>query len=256
MIKSIIVEDDPNHSDTLIRSIKDLHQQIDILAVCTNIQDAERSINERKPELVFLDIELEGGGSGFELIKRFDNLDFAVIFTTQHNNTSNAINAIRLCALDFLPKPVLPSELGVSLNRFFENRAASIERVRTLKMNLELERDETKTIWISDIDRNIRVKTDNILYAQSENTTTFFFLTNEVYGKKKLASTVSIGKWEEVIERHGFCRIHNRNLVNLEHVVEFAKHDNTVKMMDGTILAVSKQRKDTLLRRLGLTKFH
>ncbi len=255
MIKSVIVEDDPKHSSTLAQLLKEIDLHVEVVSICANIKEAEAAISDNGPELVFLDIELEGGENGFDLLKRFDNLNFAVIFTTQFNNTHNAINAIRLCALDFLPKPILREELKTSLNRFIENKLISIERIRTLKMNLELEKNEGKTIWISDTDRSIRVKLDNILYAQSENTTTFFFLISEVHGMKKLTSTINIGKWEQTLERHGFFRIHNRNLVNLEYVIEFARFDNTVKMVNGTTLSVSKQRKETLLKRLGLVKF-
>jgi two-component system LytT family response regulator len=255
MIKTVIVEDDPSHCKTLEMMLAEVNAGIEVVATCTNSSDAVAAIEEYKPELVFLDIELEGDKTGFDVIKECRQPDFSVIFTTQYTTANNAINAIRLSALDFLPKPLLQSELLSAVNHFIEDKRVSIERLRTLKMNLEIERSNAKVIWIGDGEKSLRVNSDNILYAQSDNTTTFFFLASEIHGRRKITSTISIGQWEEVLERYGFCRIHNRCLVNLEYVVEYARLDSTVKMRNDEVLSVSRQRKDHLLKRLGLTKF-
>ena len=134
MIKSIIVEDDPNYSKSLIELLNSVDEPIEVLATCSNIREAQIAIDKYRPELLFLDIELEGEETGFDLLRRFEKLDFAVIFTTQYNNTSNAINAIRLCALDFLPKPILQKELCDSLKRFIENKKTGISTIITMSL--------------------------------------------------------------------------------------------------------------------------
>ena len=132
MIKAIIVEDDPGHSGRLLALLKNLDRPIEVLQVCTSVNEALGAIEENHPELIFLDIILEEGETGFDLLKKVAVLDFEVIFTTSHNSAENVISAIRACALDFLPKPVIPTELQTAVERFVGNKKLGIEQIKTL----------------------------------------------------------------------------------------------------------------------------
>lgn len=253
MIKSIIVEDDPSHSDRLVKLLKKIDVPIEILSVNTNVEATLTSINEYRPELIFLDIELEGSETGFDLLKKIEVLDFDVIFTTSHTNINNAIAAIRACALDFLPKPLIITELERAVKRFMENKKIGIEQVKTLKANLELNNFDDRLIWIATGSHYVKVEINNIIYCESDNEVVHFFLQTAIEGKLQHTSSKSIGEWEKILEHSQVCRIHNQFLVNLKHVVTYTRGDGgLVKMSNGKGLPVSKARKETLLKRLGL----
>jgi two-component system, LytTR family, response regulator len=77
-------------------------------------QEAIKSIQKYRPDLIFLDIEMPGM-SGFEMLKKISPLNFDVVFTTAYDRY--AINAIRISALDYLLKPIDTEELNSVIMR-------------------------------------------------------------------------------------------------------------------------------------------
>ena len=76
----------------------------------------EDALDQFKPELVFLDIELGKRQTTFDLLKRISDINFEIIFTTAYNKY--AIQAIRFSAIDYLLKPVDADELKTAIERF------------------------------------------------------------------------------------------------------------------------------------------
>ncbi len=217
MIKTIIIEDYPGDSKKLKELLKHTDSSVEVVAECTNAESAFREMSVLKPDLIFLDIDLGAGETGFDLLKKFDKPDFAVIFTTQHNNTNNAIRAIRSCALDFLPKPVMQAELEEALLRFHENSSKGPDQVKTLVRNIRTENKWIEEVWISGTDGKTRVELKDVIYCQSQNSYTTFQLT-PIHKVEKCTSSVSIKDWEHSLLNSDMCRIHNRYLVNLKFV--------------------------------------
>lgn len=253
MIKAIIVEDDLGHSGRLLTLLKSTNRPIEVLRTCTSIGEALEAIETYHPELIFLDIQLEDGETGFELLKKVDSVDFEVIFTTSHDNRENAIAAIRACALDFLPKPIRLVELENALERFVGNKKLGIEQIKTLKANLELKNLNEGSFWIFTDGQDKRVDVENVIYCQSSNEATYFFFQKEIEKSKKQLTSKSIGHWEEVLDIYDIVRIHNQYMVNLNQVISYVRGEGgQVKLRTGDFLPVSKSRKEALLKRLGI----
>lgn len=253
MIKAIIVEDDHGHSARLNNLLKNMDRSIEVLEICTSINEALEAIGKHHPELIFLDILLEEGETGFDLLKKADTLDFEVIFTTSHNSSENAIAAIRACALDFLSKPIDPLELENAVERFVGNKKLGIEQIKTLKANLELKNLSESSFWISVEGQDKRVEVENVIYCKSANEATYFFLQKEIEKNKKQLTSKNIGHWEKVLDIYDIVRIHNEYMVNLNHVISYIRGEGgQVKLKNGEFLPVSKTRKENLLKRLGI----
>ena len=71
-------------------------------------------INSFIPDIVLLDVEMNDG-TGFDLLKQLANPSFQLIFTTAHNQY--AIQAIKFSAIDYLLKPIDPTDLNSSLQK-------------------------------------------------------------------------------------------------------------------------------------------
>jgi two-component system, LytTR family, response regulator len=85
MFKAIIVDNDTACIE-LLEDLTSKHcKNINVCASVTSIKNAVISINEYKPQVVFLDIELNNE-LGFDLFKYFASPEFQVIFTTSHEN--------------------------------------------------------------------------------------------------------------------------------------------------------------------------
>src|SRR5690606_25562772 len=97
-----------------------------VVATCANIDEAYTAITSQNPELVFLDIEMPNGG-GFELLNKFDEINFKVIFVTAYDQY--AIKAIKFSALDYLLKPIDMEDLDKALQKFrLEQTMQKIEK--------------------------------------------------------------------------------------------------------------------------------
>ena len=86
---------------------------IDVVAKCGSGKAGLEAIEKTKPDVVFLDIELPNM-NGFEVLEKFTQIPFSVIFTTGYDQY--AIKAIRFSALDYLLKPIDPKELIAAVN--------------------------------------------------------------------------------------------------------------------------------------------
>ena len=99
-IRTVIVEDETPARDILKHYLKD-YPEIEIVAECADGFSGLKTISEKKPDLVFLDIQMPRL-TGFELLEVMTEKP-VVIFTTAYDQF--AIKAFELNALDYLLKP-------------------------------------------------------------------------------------------------------------------------------------------------------
>lgn len=184
-------------------------------------------------------------------IERTSSIDFDIIFTTMHSDSNYVIAAIRACALDYLVKPLNKNELENAINRFKENKKSKIELVKTLKANLDFKNYDETSITISDRSGLTIIGIRNIIYCESDNEVTTFYLEKEVGNKLKYVSSRSIGEWEKILKDPPMVRVHNQYIINFNYIIGYTKGDNfSLKMKNGINLPVSKAKKDFLIKRL------
>src|SRR5581483_11414731 len=120
MINALIVDDEVSGVETLKKDIAAYCPEITVVGVAHSADEAEAKIKSLKPGLLFLDVEMPYV-SGFELLSRFKEINFEVIFTTAYNEY--AIKAIKNNALDYLLKPVHPDELVAAVKKYIAKTA-------------------------------------------------------------------------------------------------------------------------------------
>ena len=114
MITATIVDDEPFCCETLATLLERYCPAVKVLDICYSAANALRSIEEKKPDILFLDIEMPYM-NGFELLEKLPEIDFKLIFTTSYDQY--AIKAIRFSALDYLLKPIDREELQKSVQK-------------------------------------------------------------------------------------------------------------------------------------------
>ena len=107
-MNAVIIDDEAVVRNTIRSLLAENFPDINILATAGNIQEGYAVIINTKPDLLFLDIELPDG-TGFDLLKKFQQISFKVIFVTGHHEY--ALNAIKVSALDYVLTPILTDEL-------------------------------------------------------------------------------------------------------------------------------------------------
>jgi two-component system LytT family response regulator len=253
MIKSIIVEDDPIYSRHLTDLLQNVKSEIKVLAICRNVTDAVNAISKYNPELIFLDIELESGETGFDLLKQVETIDFNVIFTTSH--IDEHINEIRMCGIGFIVKPYILPELEELISKYINSKQDNFQfgQINTLKGNLQADSTDDKFIWIANGSKLTKVEISNIIYCKSDDPVTNFFLMYPIDGEKKLVSSDSIKEFEKYFKNTSIIRIHNRFLVNTKYIKSYIRGEGGfIILTNNESLDVSKTYKNEFLKRMGI----
>ena len=109
---------------------------------------------------------------------------------------------------------------------------------------LALKRQKLGKLSIPTMDGFLMLELSNILYIQSDNTYTTFFLNDDT----KIVSTRNLGFFEEILIPEPFLRVHNSFIVNLTKVEKYIKGDDGYLILtNGIPIRVSRNKKDELL---------
>jgi two-component system LytT family response regulator len=240
MISLIIVDDEPKARDT-IRNILELsHLDISIKAEAGSVAEAFEMISENKPELLLLDINLPDG-SGFDLLRKFDKINFKVIFITAFEEY--AVRAFRYSALDYIMKPVKAAELTAAVERAGE----SIEKDQmSLKLNALLSNiDKLKKIVLKTAESIHIIQVEDIIRCEADVNYTHFYLE----GDKHMIVSKPLKDYADLLEPAGFFRTHQSHLINMEHILRYDRSDGGCLVMDDeSCVPVSSRKKETLFR--------
>ena len=117
MIKAILIDDEESSLSSLKEKLMAHCPQVKIIALCDNAAKGIDAIDNLRPDIVFLDIEMPVM-NGFVMLQQLSCKDFELIFTTAYDNY--AIKAIRYSALDYLVKPIEVEELKAAVNKAAE----------------------------------------------------------------------------------------------------------------------------------------
>lgn len=247
-IPAILVDDEQRHHDILTKMINTFCPSVDLVGHAFSINEAVTLIEKKKPDLVFLDIEMPGG-NGFSLFEHFEELPFEVIFTTAHD--LYAINAIKYAALDYLLKPINIQELKQAVARAGKILAKQVpSRVgeyQVLKDNIQLQDKRFTKIALRSAEGIDFVEANQLLRVEANHVYSNFYLDN---GKMIMVSK-PLGDFEPLLESCNFFRVHKSHMVNLDHVKKYVKGKGGYLILkDGSHVDVSVRKKEALLKRL------
>lgn len=119
-LKTIVVEDEVYPRLMLLQKLKDLEDRLEIADSCGSYEAAKSSILKHRPDLLFMDIQLQGRNS-IQLLEEIQTkipLPY-VIFTTAYDNRRYMMAAIKLQAVDYLMKPVSKQELAIAVDKVY-----------------------------------------------------------------------------------------------------------------------------------------
>lgn len=242
MISAIIIDDEPGNIDVLKKMVTDYCERIEIAGTAASVEEGIAVIKEKKPDLVFLDIEMPGKNA-FDLIDHLAPVTFEIIFVTAFEHY--ALKAFRYSAIDYLLKPVNISELRdavVKARKRIKERNFQ-ERLDNF-FNIENKRETKIAVQLNDGYSFINF--NDIVCCSSEGAYTSISLVN---GETVLSSN-NLKHFAELLPEATFCRVHHSHLANLDHAIRYSKgRGGTLVMVNKMVLEVSQRKKDELLGR-------
>jgi two-component system LytT family response regulator len=245
MINAVIVDDELYASQALVTLLGRHCPEVTVLAVCNNAKEAVKLIRELTPALVFLDIEMPHI-NGFELLELLAPVSFQVVFTTSYDQY--AIKAIRFSALDYLLKPVDPGELKAAVKKVAERLTPSLPlQLDILLAKLQQPQSIVNRIALPTMEGLQVIPVDTILYCTASSNYTTLTLKD----KQKLLVSRTLKEIEDMLEDYPFLRVHHSCLVNLNEVKKYTRGEGgSLSMSDGSVVDVSRSRKEMLLKKL------
>ena len=246
-LTAVLIEDEIKLRKVFIQLLKDNCPDIKIIGEAGNITDGYQLLLEKKPQIVFLDIEMPGG-NGFELLAKFEQIPFEIIFVSSYGHF--AINALKLSAIDYLLKPVMIEELKTITQRILEviNLKENALKYKVLQQNLS-ETEQQKKILLRSKQKTELINLSDIRYLNSDMNYTTFYLTEN----KRIVISKTLKEFEETLcdcDNSQFIRIHKTSIVNLKYVTKIERYEECfVVLNDETRLEVSRRKKTPLFEK-------
>ena len=245
MIKTFIVDDEPYCCETLVALLEESCPEIKITGVFFNGKDALEAIKKNPPDLLFLDVEMPHM-NGFEMLQQLPAINFELIFSTSYDRY--ALKAIRFSALDYLLKPVDSDELLEAVQKLIRRKQKPIaEQLEILMQKIHAPATPVSKIALPTMEGLQMIQVHSIISCEADSNYTILHLKE----KKKKVVSCTLKEIEELLEDHSFVRVHRCYLVNLNEVEKYVKGEGGYLVMsDGSVVDVSRSKKEVLLRKL------
>jgi len=214
-IKTLLIDDERLARLELRKLLKE-HPAIEVLEEAANAEEALQKIDQLKPDLIFLDIQMPGK-TGFDLLSELDRAP-QVIFTTAHHEF--ALKAFEVNALDYLMKPIEPRRLADAVQK-----VQTVEGLRGTGTELELSNGgvltENDQVFVKDGERCWFVKLSEIrLFESVGNYARVFFGANRPMILK------SLNALEDRLDPKVFFRTNRKHIVNLRMIEKVEPYFN------------------------------
>jgi two-component system LytT family response regulator len=246
MLKCVIVDDELKSRESLKKMLTMFCEGIEVAAICQNVNEGLDAISQFKPDIVFLDIQMQGE-TGFDLLAKLKSIDFEVIFTTAHSEY--AIRAIKFSAIDYLLKPIDVTELQQAVEKVKSKQNGNIvERMQQLLQNMKSPSPENYKLALPTAEGLTFIKVNDIIYLKASGNYTEIFMRE---GQKHLVSR-HLKEYDDMLSEQSFFRIHHSTLINVNFIKNYVRGEGGyVIMSDSASLDVSRRKKEAFLEKIG-----
>ena len=235
-IRAVVVDDEPLARSSLKLLLR-RDPEVELVGECKSGMEALAEIRRKKPELVFLDVQMPEC-DGFDVLEQLGSeMPPALVFVTAYDQY--ALRAFEAGALDYLLKPFDNARFERALNRAKERIEQGKETPRKIER-----------LAIKNAGQVLFQKISEIDWIEAAD----YYVCLHVGTKTHLLRR-SMSDVDQELEQAAFCRIHRSAIVNLERVrqLEISEDGGTdVLLNGGTRLRLSRRYRKDLQARLGL----
>lgn len=251
VLQTIVVDDEQLARDELCFQLQRI-EGVEVVGQASNGVEALKIIDEREPDLVFLDVQMPGL-NGFEVARQIleHGVDAQLVFVTAYDQY--ALEAFNVSAVDYLLKPVEPLRLEQAVERVrrrvpperdTRDKAPSggdLERLFKLLSERDGRRDQ---VAIKVGERFLLIQADEIVHASLVDDT-ITVVTNTVSGTSNYRS---LDELQARLDPAVFWRVHRSHLVNIhkiKEIVPWFSRNYILKMKDPKATEIPVSRTQT-----------
>lgn len=240
-LKAILIDDEPLAIENLSSLIKSYCKAIEIINTAVSVDEAISKIEHFKPDVIFLDVHLNGK-IGFSVLEQLTHIPFVVVVTAFEQYS---LRALKMSAVDYLLKPIDIIELELTEKKLVELSAIRTQINDNYRANLKAlprllgQKEKLSNITLPGTHGYEILPLNEVTHLQgSDNYSTFFMRS-----QKKYLVAKTLKDYDELLAQSGFMRVHKSFLVNIIYVDSLQKDESTeIYLKDGISIPVSRRR--------------
>lgn len=235
MLRTIIIDDEVRSLETTVAVLECYPDDIDVIGTSSNPGESISMIQDLKPDLIFLDIEMPEI-DGFELLNKLPVYSFDVVFLTAYKQY--AYQSIKYTPTDYLLKPLDTAKLNETL-----------ERIKKRRRKIGSYHQQRRLTVATNESFEIIMESDILACSAKANYTSIHLINGE-----NLLVSKPLKEIECKLSPNRFFRVHYSHVVQLSSIRRILRKDGgIVEMVDGRHFPIAKRRKDALFQRLKLS---
>lgn len=244
MHKVIIIDDEPL-ARQLIKTLLQPYKDVEVVAECTDGFEGFKTIQEKEPDLIFLDVQMPRV-NGFEMLELIDNPP-SVIFTTAFDEY--AVKAFEAHAVDYLLKPITKERFDKAMQKWLQLVASKQTQNITPILQENVYEGYQHRIVVKDNGLIRIIPAQDIQYIEAKDDYVKIYTKDGNYLKKSTLSFI-----EQSLDPQQFIRVHRSYLIPVSQLVRiepYEKESHIALLQCGAKITVSKSGMSKLKTLLG-----
>lgn len=233
----IIIIDDESLARQISKNYLTRHNNIEIVAECSNGFDAIKKISELKPDIILLDIQMPKL-TGFEMLELIENPPI-IIFTTAYDHF--AIKAFEVSAVDYLLKPFSEERFDQAIQKaikLLDDKFKQDDSIRNIITEHDKKIETLERVVIKDGGKINIIPVNEIRWIEAQDDYVMIYSAQGKYLKQK-----TMKYFEDHLDETQFVRIHRSYIINLSYLQHLEQQETDsykIILKNGQELPVSK----------------
>ena len=247
-MRILIIDDEPLARELIKSFLKD-YGQIEIVGECADGFEGIKAIQEKQPDLIFLDVQMPKI-TGFEMLELLENPP-AIVFTTAYNEY--AIKAFEMNAVDYLLKPFSRDRFKQAIEKAIDGqnlKELAGKKLVAIQNDTNLLTGPLQRIVVKTGSKIQVLPVSEVIYLESQDDYVMIYT-----GTGKFLKQQTMKYFDAALDKQMFVRIHRSYMVNVSHIAQlehYEKESYRLVLKDKRSLPVSKSGYGELKRMLGI----
>lgn len=245
MYKVVIIDDEPL-ARSIVAEYLDAYPDLELVQECANGFEGLKAIQDLRPDLVFLDIQMPKI-NGFEMLELLDQPP-SVIFTTAFDEY--AIRAFETNAIDYLLKPFDKERFDKAIRKWKEQPAAAPNPSEALLESAGASPTQNSRVVVRTGSKIRIIPVRDILYLEAADDYVKVVTQDGNFLKNK-----TMAYFEKTLDPGLFVRSHRSFIVNVQQITRidpYEKDGHIAILKTGGRVPVSRSGYGKLKSVLGI----
>ena len=232
-MKTVLIDDEVLNLELLQNLFARYCPTVEVIGCAYSVEEAIEQIMNLRPDVIFLDIELNNL-TAEDLLRSIDLEGLQVVIISAYEKY--ALRMHKYPVTDYLLKPVLITDL-----------ITAVQKVQKHMDKSKVQEPNNRYIALPEKDHLNITTMEKIIRLEGMSNYTRIIMTEN----KVIVSSKTLRDYEDILPRNQFIRVHNSHIVNIDYVSKYMRTKNgSLILKDGTEIPISANRKKEVIERI------